>query len=146
MTRWFVKNTTGGVDRPPHVAQYEHHMGDVAPNRTFRGWLNRTLADKKVARRELARRLAAGHPEGVTPQTIETYRRAIYRYLDERDPMIPNAQTRNAFADALGVPRDEVPAEDDEEPDLEAALQALARDHAEWGRRLSRVLKATART
>lgn len=97
-----------------------------------------------MPRRELARRLATKHPEGVTPQTIETYRRAIYRYLDVTEPMLPNLQTRSAFAAALGVSPSEVPSSDDEEgePDLSATLQSLAREQAELSRKLTRALRS----
>lgn len=117
------------------------HMEREA-HRTFRSWLAAELAGQNVPRRELARRLAAQHPKGVTADTIETYRRAVYRYLDPVAPMIPNQQTRAAFADALGVSPDEVPVSDDEdEPDLTAALQAIALGHVELGRQLTRALK-----
>lgn len=111
-------------------------------HRTFRSWLRSELDSQKLPRRELARRLAAKHPSGVTQQTIETYRRAIYRYLDETDPMQPNEQTRGAFADALGVDPSEVPSEDeDEDFDAIAALQAMARDQAELQKRMRRLMR-----
>lgn len=97
-------------------------------NRTFKDWLEGQLEKRQIPRRELARRMAAQHPEGVTNQTIETYRRAIYKYLGP-DPTIPSEPTRNAFAAALDVDPSEVPSEDDEEePDLAATLQMLTRD------------------
>jgi hypothetical protein len=118
-------------------------MATTAP-RSFRSWLISQLEEQAIPRRELARRLAARHPEGITPQTIETYRRAIYRYLDVTEPMLPNLQTRSAFAAALGVSPSEVPSTDDEEgePDLSATLQALAREQAELSRKLTRALRA----
>lgn len=118
-------------------------MATTAP-RTFRSWLLAELLEQGVARRELARRLAAKHPAGVTPQTIETHRRAIYRYLDEVDPMMPNAQTRAAFAEVLGVDEDEIPTDDEEEPDLPSTLQALVREQAHLNRRIERALKELA--
>lgn len=112
--------------------------------RNFREWLNTEIDRQGLTRREVARRLASKHPEGVTPQTIETYRRAIYKYLDPANPTEPTMQTRSAFADALGVDPASVPSQDDdsEDRDLAAELQALAREHAEMSRRLSRVLRS----
>lgn len=110
------------------------------PPRTFRDWLNRQLEEHDVPRRELARRMAAKHPEGVTIKTIETYRRAIYRYLDPDDPMHPTEQTRAAFADVFGVEPDEVPDDSDEEPDLQAALRMMAAQHRAQGQLLNRLL------
>jgi hypothetical protein len=111
---------------------------------TFREWLNGEIDRQDIRRRELARRLATKHPEGVNAQTIETYRRAIYKYLDPTNPTVPTLPTRTAFAIALGVDPAEVPDSDDESEgrDLNATLQALAREQAELSRRLSRVLKA----
>lgn len=126
-----------GLTRQPHVVHAAHHMGK--PPRTFRDWLSRELVEQKVPRRELARRMAAKHPEGVTPQTIETYRRAIYRYLDPADPMRPTEQTRAAFAEAFGVDPAEVP-DDDEEPDLQETLRAFAAQHRALGHHLNRLL------
>jgi transcriptional regulator with XRE-family HTH domain len=112
---------------------------------TFRTWLAGEMERQGLSRREVARRLAASHPQGVTPSTTETYRRAVRRYLDAEDPQSPTAQTRTAFAVALEVDPAEVPSsDDDEEEDLAAALQALAREQAEMSRRLNRVLKAAA--
>ena len=64
--------------------------------------------------------MAEQHPKGVTPATIETYRRAIRRYLEGQQE--PTVQTRNAIADALGIDRDQLPVDDDEEEDLQLAL------------------------
>lgn len=75
-----------------------------------------------LSRREVARRMAENHPQGVTLQTTETYRRAVRRYLDPENPQRPTEGTRNAIADALGVDRSAVPTEEDEEEDLQLAL------------------------
>lgn len=75
-----------------------------------------------LSRREVARRMAEKHPDGVTPQTTETYRRAIRRYLEVENPQKPTQQTRHAIADALGVDRGSLPTEEDEEEDLQLAL------------------------
>lgn len=118
----------------PHTAR---HMATA----TFRDWLGREIERQNLTRRALARKLAQKHPEGVTPSTIETYRRAIYKYLDPAKPANPSESTRLAFADALGIKPDEIPV-DDEEEDPVAALHALAREHAELARKYKRALKA----
>lgn len=141
--RWFQENTTEGLDKSPHVVYRVHHMGRPAAHSNFRSWLSAEIDRQGIARRELARRLASKHPAGLTPSTLETHRRAIYRYLDASDPMLPNEQTRRAFAEALGVDPSEVPMDDeDDDLDLDATLQALAREQAELSQRLRRVLKA----
>lgn len=88
----------------------------------FRDWLGSEMERQGLSRREVARRMAEKHPSGVTPQTTETYRRAIRRYLDVENPQRPTAPTRNAIADALDVPRESVPTDDEEEEDLQLAL------------------------
>lgn len=120
----------------------------MASTPTFRGWLDNELKQQGVSRRELARRLAAGHPEGVTPKTLETYRRAIYKYLDPSKQRTPTEPTRLAFAAALGVDPALVPTDeedDEDEPDVAATLQALAREHADISRRINRALLAIER-
>lgn len=116
------------------------HMGAA----TFREWLSDEIQRQEIPRRELARRLARKHPEGATPQTIETYRRAIYKYLDPSAPTVPTTTTRAAFAEVLGVDPSEMPASDDEEDseDMAQMLTRLAREHAELSRQLTRALKA----
>lgn len=110
---------------------------------TFQRWLDDQLSSRGVKRRELARRLAAKHPEGITATTIETHRRAIYRYLD--GSMVATNPTRRAYAEALGVDPATVPmVEDEEEEDLDAALDALTREAAAMWRRVSRLKKARA--
>lgn len=88
----------------------------------FREWLAGEMQRQNVSRREVARRLAAQHPKGVTTETVETYRRAVRRYLDPESPMRPTDSTRIAFAEAFGVDPDEVPSTEDEEEDLMAPL------------------------
>ena len=109
---------------------------------TFRDWLASEMEKRSVSRREIARRLAAQHPRGVTPDTVETYRRAVRRYL-EADPQVPTEQTQAAIARALGVDPADLPSGDDEEEDgdLAATLQALAREQKELSRRLQRALR-----
>ena len=95
-------------------------MGYISHPMKFGEWLGTQMERQELPRRELARRMAAGHPKGVTPATIETYRRAIRRYLEGQQ--VPNDGTRYAIADALGVDRDQLPADEDEEEDLQLAL------------------------
>ena len=119
----------------------------AATHPNFRVWLTDQFAETGIARRELARRLAAKHPQGVTPATIDTNRRAIYRYLDEANPMIPTQQTRVAFAEAFGVDPATVPSEDDDEEsqaDLDASLRLIAVQRAELSR-IERQLRALKR-
>lgn len=77
-----------------------------------------------MSRRELARRLAAKHPDGVNEKTVGNFRTAIRRYL--KGDQNPNAQTRKAYAEALGIDASLLP-EDDEDEDLEAALLRFCR-------------------
>ena len=88
----------------------------------FSEWLGSEMGRQELSRREVARRMAENHPRGITPQTVETYRRAIRRYLDTENPQRPTESTRNAIADALGVDRSTLPTEEDEEEDLQLAL------------------------
>ena len=85
--------------------------------------------------------MSTKHPKGATPSTLETYRRAIYKYLDPEQPSNPTQPTREAIAEALGVDPSTIPSDDDDEEDLNATLQALLREQAELSRRLSRALK-----
>lgn len=109
---------------------------------TFRDWLAGQMETRELSRREVARRLAAQHPRGVTADTTETYRRAIRRYL-ETDPQVPTEQTQKAIAVAIGVDPSELPDGDDEDEDedMAATLQALVREQKELSRRLERALK-----
>lgn len=106
----------------------------------FRTWLSDRVGDEpgKVSRRELARRLAGQHPADGDP---EVYRRTIRRILDGSIGN-PTEATREAIEDALDD--HSAPSTDDEEDELDMAaeLQALARESFELNRRLSRVMKA----
>ena len=106
----------------------------VSPTGGFRGWLGERMSERGLTNRGLARLLAEKHPAGVTPQTLETYRRAVRRYRS--GAKVPNEQTRQAFAEVFGVDPSEVP--DEEEPDLGATLQAMARELAELRRAVAR--------
>lgn len=108
---------------------------------TFRDWLAGEMDRQGLSRREVARRLALQHPKGVTVDTVETYRRAIRRYLDPVDPQRPNPTTRLAFADALEADPADVPTVDDEVEDV-VDLAELMREQAALSRRVRRALKA----
>lgn len=86
----------------------------------FQGWLTGELERQDVTRRELARRLASEHRDGLTQKTFESSRRAIYKYLNGE--ISPSEGTRVAIADALGVDPSLVPTDEDEEEDLYVAL------------------------
>lgn len=112
---------------------------------TFRDWLAGEMDRQGLSRREVARRLAVHHPEGVTVNTVETFRRAIRRYLDPVDPQRPNPTTRLAFADALEADPADVPTAEDEAEDV-TDLAELVRQQAALNRRLKRALNAQERT
>lgn len=77
--------------------------------------------------RKLARTMAERHPHGATHATIETNRRALYKYL--REGAVPSRAMRAAIAEALGVSVEEIPEEDDElPPSRESANLAAAID------------------
>lgn len=111
---------------------------------TFKAWLAGEMERQGLSRREVARRLASSHPKGVTPETTETYRRAVRRYLEADDPQKPTPSTRLAFAAALDVDPSEVPSSDDEEDELDmvAELHELVRQQKETRRKIDRILKA----
>jgi transcriptional regulator with XRE-family HTH domain len=81
----------------------------------FRDWLADAIDRSGLSKREIARRMAAKHPQGVTFETIETGRRTINKILAGKST--PTQPTRDAIADALE--RDDHPSEsaDDEEED-----------------------------
>lgn len=106
----------------------------TSPTGGFRGWLGERMQERGLTNRGVARLLAEKHPSGVTSQTLETYRRAVRRYRS--GAKTPNEQTRRAFAEIFGVDPAEVP--DEEEPDLESTLQAMARELAELRRAVAR--------
>lgn len=107
---------------------------------TFRDWLAGEMQRQGLSRREVARRLAVHHPKGVTPDTVETFRRAVRRYLDPVDPQRPNPTTRLAFADALEADPADVPTAEDEAEDV-TDLADLMRQQAALNRQLKRALK-----
>lgn len=81
----------------------------------FRDWLDGQMEQRGIGRRELARRLAAQ-----SGTSFDSYRRSVKRYL--AGETVPNEQTRDAIAEALGVNPSEMPSPDDEEDDLFAGL------------------------
>lgn len=85
--------------------------------------------------------MAAKHPRGVTAETIDTYRRTLNKII--AGELTPTQPTRDAISAALGRFDAPVVGDDDmEDEDLEATLQALAREQAELGRRIARLGKS----
>lgn len=118
-------------------------MAAVPSSPRFKEWLAQAVAESGLSKREIARRMASKHLRGVTPETIDTFRRTLNKIA--AGDLTPTQPTRDSICEALG--RDDAPSvEDDEEPDLEATLQALAREQAELSRKLSRALKAKVRS
>lgn len=107
--------------------------------KTFREWLGQEMERQGVSRRELARRLAEGQP-GDPRDVAESQRRSVRRILNGETN--PTPRTRTSICKALGIDPSEAPSSDDEEDSLAATLQAMAREHAEHGRKLRSALKA----
>lgn len=105
---------------------------------TFREWLDDRVGEGRISKRELARRLAA---DGLSDP--ESHRRSIRRILD--GTINPQNRTREAIGAALED--DSYPRVEDEDDcdDVDAQLQALAREQAELSRRFRRLVKAAAR-
>lgn len=116
-------------------------MAPIKPSPNFREWLAGALETSGLPKREIARRMAANHPKGVTYETIETGRRTLNKILS--GDLTPTQPTRDAIAAALE--RTDAPTtDDDEEDELLSALDihALVREQAAITRRLNRALKA----
>lgn len=111
----------------------------------FRDWLSSAIVESGLSKREIARRMAAKHPRGVSLDTIETGRRTLNKILS--GVLTPTQPTRDAIAEAIG--RDDAPTveseDEDEESDLPAALHALARQQVDLNRRINRALKQAKR-
>jgi len=93
---------------------------------TFSAWLADRVGDQpgKVSRRELAKRLAANHPEdGRQQRLIDAQRRNVRRILAGQKA---TQTTRDAIVDALDLPRDSAPSVDDEDEETEL-VEALFR-------------------
>lgn len=117
---------------------YSDPMAPIPSSPKFGIWLKQAIAESGLSKREIARRMAAKHPKGATPETVDTARRTLNKIVGgEQTPTQP---TRDSIAAALG--RGDAPlVDDDEEIDLAATLQAIAREQAEVNRKLSRALK-----
>lgn len=85
----------------------------------FSGWLRGELEQRDMGVKTLARKLAEQHPEGVSEQSVESYRATLRRYLHRR--VVPQTPMRQAIAEALGVSVDEMPSAEDEAEDDELA-------------------------
>ena len=94
--------------------------------RMFSEWLGQAIRESGLSKRQLARRMAAKHVRGATPDTIETARRTLNKIL--AGDLNPTQPTRDAIAAALG--RDDQPSDDpdEEEADLAAQLAHIARE------------------
>lgn len=114
----------------------------VKSSPVFRNWLSGAVADSGLTKREIARRMAAKHSNGVTTDTVETARRTVNKIL--AGDLTPTQPTRDWIADALE--RGDAPSvaseDDDEESDLPSLLHSLVLEQAELSRRLTRALKA----
>jgi transcriptional regulator with XRE-family HTH domain len=94
----------------------------------FRDWLGDAITRSGLSKREIARRMAAKHPRGVTYETMETGRRTINKIL--AGELTPTQPTRDSIADALD--RDDHPSEsadDDEEAEPVSELLMRAAYH-----------------
>jgi hypothetical protein len=113
----------------------------VKASPVFRDWLSNAISTSGLSKREIARRMAAKHPRGVTADTIETARRTLNKVLGG---MTPTQPTRDLIAAA--IERDDAPSvegdDDDEESDLATVLLRIVKDQDDLSRRLTRALKA----
>jgi hypothetical protein len=116
------------------------HMASVKRSPHYRDWLAGAIEESGRSKREIARRMAVKHPNGVNTDTIETGRRTINKIL--AGTLNPTQPTRDLIAGALE--RADAPTVDDEdlEADMASVLRALAREQAALSRRLNRALKA----
>lgn len=115
-------------------------MAPLKSSPKFAEWLAEAIPASGLSKREIARRMAATHPRGVTPDTVETGRRTINKILS--GDLTPTQPTRDSISAALErVDGPPVSADHDGKPDLEATLQAIARETAELNRRVDRALR-----
>lgn len=109
----------------------------MAP-KTYREWLAEAIPASGLSKREIARRMAAMHPRGVSLDTIETGRRTVNKIL--AGDLTPRDPLRSSIAAALG--RDDHPSvQDEEDDDLEATLFALTREQPQLARALIRLVR-----
>jgi hypothetical protein len=105
---------------------------------SYREWLADAIQESGLSKREVARKLAAKHPNGVSLETIESYRRTIRKILF--DGQTPRDPLRASIGEALD--RDDYPTgADEDEDDLEATLAALTREHPQLARALTRLVR-----
>jgi transcriptional regulator with XRE-family HTH domain len=95
---------------------------------SFAAW----MYDTRTARGLSVRGLAKAMSRTGDTQDVERHRRNLNRYI--HNGIIPTDQNKQLIADALGVSKDEMPADEDEEAavsvhDLFATLLTLAREH-----------------
>lgn len=116
-------------------------MSTVKPSPNFREWLSAAIESSGLSKREIARRMAAKHKNGVTYETIETGRRTLNKILS--GDLTPTQPTRDTIAEALD--RDDAPStDDDDEDELLSSLdvRSLLRAQRDLNRRVTRALKA----
>jgi len=91
----------------------------------FATWLNSELKRQELSVRGLAKRMASrnGFTGLELSQEVERHRRNLSRY--RYDGIIPTEQNRVLVAEALGVSKDEMPSDDEDE---EAASPLTADD------------------
>lgn len=99
-------------------------MPATTQRRTFSEKLNGELKSRGMGARTLAKLLSARHG-----QTVENRRRAIIRWLQGHTPL---AENRHLVEDALGLERDSLKGDDEDEDSsmprtLEEALLVLVR-------------------
>lgn len=114
-------------------------MAATHAQRTFKDKLQAELDSRGWGVRTLARQMANGRPE-----RVESQRRQLRKYL-EPQPVMPTQMTRHAIEDALGVERDALKPDDEEEGDqpmrVVVPLTVLISD-AQIERALDRALAA----
>lgn len=116
----------------------------MAQRETFTGWLRERVGEEpgKVSRRELAKRLAAKHPdEGRHQKLIDAQRRNVRRILAGQKAI---QATRDAICDALGEPRGSAPAASDEDEETELVEALLRRIAPELRRAVHDALEVRA--
>lgn len=82
----------------------------MTPKGSFAAKLDRELKARQLGRRTLARQLSEGRGGR---QTVETLRRLLRKYLS--DQVVPSTATRHEIEDVLGLERDALKPDDDEE-------------------------------
>lgn len=98
-------------------------MGETTttPSRGFGEKLDAELVSRAIGRRTLARQLSEGRGGR---QSVDTLRRLLHKYL--RGDVVPTPASRHEIEDALGLERDSLKPDDDE--DGSRAVHAVTLD------------------